>query len=561
MKRRAIISKVLMLLVFSAVSVVAQLQLNRLNVNVVVDGDSLRIIVTDGTGTGQGNTEVTIDIPGFNKPIVVITRFDGTVTIPLDQLPGGKLHIDVIARKPDFVDGKGTEIITNNALRLPQPSIFYLDPNGNRIPANQASVPTNGRIIVVFDYGTITSEEMRNKAHDLIATLTYGGAEIERQSVKTTSNGAEIIFELNGKTNSENAAVTTITVAGWAVPNPETFFVQSHTTTATFNLSRLVVTVSINDRPVSGGGTATGANGDVLMINVRDNQGNIRPNADVLITINGTQTPHKTDANGNVRISFEELPRVTTLIVSVFVREPGFVNSLIIPFTIMNNTDHDAPKIESAHFAFGGYLSNDTRDKDTLTVKFDELIWWENRSTHLINLWDKDGKLYIMTLTPISGNNGSDLWKFVVESIEGDYRPASGDSVNINHIAEVRDRWSNYVEEGNPKRPFIEQAASITTLQKSDNRHGIRFATNPVFDKAEISVVLPNNERAIETKIAIYDITGNVVFSTTARDNVSWDLTNTAGRFVANGTYLVIVEVKDRNGRTHTYSARLGVKR
>ena len=72
--------------------------------------------------------------------------------------------------------------------------------------------------------------------------------------------------------------------------------------------------------------------------------------------------------------------------------------------------------------------------------------------------------------------------------------------------------------------------------------------------------------------ITIYDMTGNVVWSgastastgsaTTATGGTFvWDLRNTAGRFVANGVYLVIAEVKDRNGRMYQYSARLGVKR
>jgi len=112
-----------------------------------------------------------------------------------------------------------------------------------------------------------------------------------------------------------------------------------------------------------------------------------------------------------------------------------------------------------------------------------------------------------------------------------------------------------------PKLQGAECATSIVDTEKSNDKYGIRFAVNPVSDKAEISIVLPNNERATETKIVVYDITGNAVFSTTARDNVSWDLRNTAGRFVANGTYLVIAEVKTRNGEIYTYSARLGVKR
>ena len=117
-------------------------------------------------------------------------------------------------------------------------------------------------------------------------------------------------------------------------------------------------------------------------------------------------------------------------------------------------------------------------------------------------------------------------------------------------------------------------SVSIFDKEKSNNRYGIKFAQNIVSDKAEISVILPNNERAIETNIAIYDMTGNVVWASTASTastgstgsatgaaGLSWDLRNSAGRFVANGTYLVIAEVKDRNGRMYQYSAKLGVRR
>jgi len=103
---------------------------------------------------------------------------------------------------------------------------------------------------------------------------------------------------------------------------------------------------------------------------------------------------------------------------------------------------------------------------------------------------------------------------------------------------------------------------SIADNKEANNRGGIRFTGNPVSDKVEISVVLPGGERIAEMNVVIYDMTGNVVWAVTARrDPTVWDLRNSAGRIVANGTYLVIAEVKDRNGRTHRYSARLGVKR
>ena len=110
-------------------------------------------------------------------------------------------------------------------------------------------------------------------------------------------------------------------------------------------------------------------------------------------------------------------------------------------------------------------------------------------------------------------------------------------------------------------------ATSISNVDRGNRRHGIRFATNPVDDNAEISVVLPASAASTgsaTTNIVIYDMAGNVVFE--CRDamhcvSTRWDLRNQAGRIVANGTYLVIAEVKSASGKTYTYSARLGVKR
>ena len=114
-------------------------------------------------------------------------------------------------------------------------------------------------------------------------------------------------------------------------------------------------------------------------------------------------------------------------------------------------------------------------------------------------------------------------------------------------------------------------ATSIASTATTASATGIKFAQNIVSDRAEISVILPNASTgsataATETRIVIYDMTGNVVFEekTTNRTpvcSVIWDLRNSAGRFVANGTYLVIAEVRNTDGRMYQYSARLGVKR
>ena len=116
------------------------------------------------------------------------------------------------------------------------------------------------------------------------------------------------------------------------------------------------------------------------------------------------------------------------------------------------------------------------------------------------------------------------------------------------------------------------RTVSISNLNRSNDNYGIKFAINPVSDKAEISVVLPGMRatEAVAPTVVIYDMTGNVVFEcrgdcprSPANNSrpVVWDLRNQNGRFVANGTYLVVAEARDRNGRVYRYSARLGVKR
>jgi hypothetical protein len=93
-----------------------------------------------------------------------------------------------------------------------------------------------------------------------------------------------------------------------------------------------------------------------------------------------------------------------------------------------------------------------------------------------------------------------------------------------------------------------------TSIRDGKNTgRGMWFVNNPTKDVAEIRVA----EGAI-TRVVVYDAIGNIV-----HDGIEpiWNLTNTAGRFVANGTYLVVVETKDKNGRVRLHSAKLGIKR
>ena len=85
---------------------------------------------------------------------------------------------------------------------------------------------------------------------------------------------------------------------------------------------------------------------------------------------------------------------------------------------------------------------------------------------------------------------------------------------------------------------------SVREVRKSSKQKVLAKAV--VSDKMEIVLVGV-------TKVVVYDALGNIVHS---GDKPTWDLRNAAGRYVANGAYLVVVETRDG-----THSAKVGVRR
>ena len=99
----------------------------------------------------------------------------------------------------------------------------------------------------------------------------------------------------------------------------------------------------------------------------------------------------------------------------------------------------------------------------------------------------------------------------------------------------------------------------IRDRQRPDKKHGILLEKAVVSQPVKIFVKTP--EQA-QIELAIYDNAGNVLYKTSGRntDTFVWNLTNSAGRNVANGSYLVVVEARGAKG-TYAYSAKVGVKR
>jgi uncharacterized repeat protein (TIGR02543 family) len=99
------------------------------------------------------------------------------------------------------------------------------------------------------------------------------------------------------------------------------------------------------------------------------------------------------------------------------------------------------------------------------------------------------------------------------------------------------------------------------------NEYGIFLERNIVANPTTILVRTPESATA---NIVILDNLGNTVFVANNVETkcfaypncgIIWNLTNFAGRFVANGTYLIIVEAKGNSGKSYRYSARIGVQR
>jgi hypothetical protein len=96
--------------------------------------------------------------------------------------------------------------------------------------------------------------------------------------------------------------------------------------------------------------------------------------------------------------------------------------------------------------------------------------------------------------------------------------------------------------------------------QTRDNKHGILLENSVVSDIAKIEVKTPENALV---NVMVSDNLGNIVFEASGKntETFAWNLTNKAGRFVGNGSYLIVAEAKGSSGKTFVYSTKLGVNR
>ena len=115
-----------------------------------------------------------------------------------------------------------------------------------------------------------------------------------------------------------------------------------------------------------------------------------------------------------------------------------------------------------------------------------------------------------------------------------------------------------------PHAEFLPPQTSVRKPVSRNNRYGIVLENAVARDTARITVKTP--EPATVT-LRILDNLGNAVRTVEAQClriescELVWDLRNSAGRFVGNGTYLAVAEATGISGRIYRYSARIGVSR
>jgi len=208
------------------------------------------------------------------------------------------------------------------------------------------------------------------------------------------------------------------------------------------------------------------------------------------------------------------------------------MNGNAVVFTDRIGNDDESRKIKGIIFdVFSGYVYGSVELQENLAVKEYSTLYIPDSSSLIIN---KGITLTIPNYSTLTNEGAIISCGNIVGKIDGN-QPIKGEECDDTPI-------------------FLNPT--------KNDKYGIKLTQNPAFDKVEISVVLPNNEKIAEAKIVIYDNLGNIVFRRNGKySTLTWDLTNNAGRFVANGTYLIIAEIKTARGTDYHYSAKLGVKR
>lgn len=256
---------------------------------------------------------------------------------------------------------------------------------------------------------------------------------------------------------------------------------------------------------------------------------------------------------------------------------------LVRPTTVPIDDDM-APVVVGARFTPGFAEKEGTDPPDTITVAFSEPVGPIQHDYPLM-FQDAHGGEYVMRLSPLS-RSGSTV-TFVVDTIEGNDFPRTGDLVWINPAAGVRDTLKTPNIQTKDSRPavlstdpyryrFIVSAypnpadpRTATVPSYVRTRTGIKRTKGVLVLARPTGVVAPHV--TLKGSIVIYDAVGNIVVekgTLKAKVDVErtmvafvWDGTNRSGRYVGTGTYLAVVEITDSQDLTEYGEVHIGIQR
>ena len=471
---------------------------------------------------------------------------------------------------------------------LPTPNI-EIEENGDRVDADGKYILTSERSIwVVFD-GALMGEEMKKVEHTLKAELNYGNQKAERsEKIKVDEDGKVWIeFDLQGNDIiiiPNNGNDTIITIIARAEANAGSIFANSDEITATVIFKKLNIDANVGGQKLEP--NKEYRSNDTLTVDTYWRNDNVDGNVKVIVEDDKGRVVLDTIFKSGGKIPFSDLPS-GDLKITIEAEADGYVNSKKEEiFPVKNNPDIYPPKIEDAYYLFG-----DTNKPDTLRILFSESTDYNKIEKQVFYLWRNNVNYPVKVEPigiPIDRNDGKQEWTFLIVDGKPEYsEPKKGDLINITPMAEVHDKFYNYIDYNNWENPEINPKVELKITKKfrlnmsvitvknwSDETLNEAFpgylekvtTVKETGDAVAIAVLDPGGinvgEDDVQLKSAIIiDPVGNKVIETSGIEEgehlkamfvkmgstgkpvlaISWDGKNTNGRRVGAGAYKLFV--------------------
>lgn len=260
---------------------------------------------------------------------------------------------------------------------------------------------------------------------------------------------------------------------------------------------------------------------------------------------------------------------------------PHLISGGTFPSGSVVITDSMAPVIAHAELRNGSSTGNNPL-KDTLIVSFSETTDSVTAANPFKLVDPVIFVNYTINLTNVSSGNGV-TQRFIINRIDGKTFVSRNDSIWINETASVKDIHNNDQSNINNRKVTL-QSDNINytfTVSAGPTPVNPRTYTIPPLIRQQfkvrdvpngVVVLIKSSERilpqdSVNTHISIYDQVGNAVLKNEQGVSTSengkflyiWNGLNRNGRYVGEGTYVAVINVKVSNGVSKTIKTKIGI--